>query len=231
MKIKDLCNDEKPREKMMDKGAGALSNAELLAILLRTGTGKMNAIEIARELLHFGEKNLNTLSSMSIERVATIPGIGPSKAVTIAAAFELGRRCAAECISDRSPRINTPKDVYKIMMPILRALDHEECWIIFLNKANEMIGKEMMSSGGMEATVIDNKIIIRRILEKKAVSAILIHNHPSGNATPSEADIRQTDLLSKAFKTCGLSLLDHVIVGSDNYYSFADEKLYGKEKF
>lgn len=231
MKIKELCTDERPREKMLAKGPESLSNTELLAILLRTGTGRMNVIDLARELLKSGDMLLTNLASMSPERMSMIEGIGPSKAITVAAAFELGRRCATEDCGKGSRRINGPKDVSRIMMPQMRTMDHEECWVLFLNKTNDMIGKERISYGGMESTVIDNKVIIRRIIEKKAMSVILIHNHPSGNAYPSKADITYTDQLGKALKTCGLSLLDHVIIGKDNYYSFADEQLYGKEKF
>lgn len=231
MKIKELCTDERPREKMLAKGPEALSNTELLAILLRTGTGRRNVIDLARELLKNGDMLLTNLASMSPERMSMTDGIGPSKAITVAAAFELGRRCAAEDSGKGSRRISGPKDVSRIMMPLMRTMDHEECWVLFLNKTNDMIGKERISYGGMEATVVDNKVIIRRIIEKKALSAILIHNHPSGNAYPSKADITYTEQLSKALKTCGLSLLDHIIIGKENYYSFADEQLYGKEKF
>jgi DNA repair protein RadC len=225
MKIKDLCADERPREKMLDKGAEALSNAELMAILLRTGTEKMNVIDVARQVLKSGEGKLNEIASMSVDVLCRINGIGPSKAVTLAAAFELGRRCASETATEIRTVITSPKTVFRIMSPILRGLDHEECWVLFLNRANTLISKEIMSKGGLESTVIDCKMIARRAMEKKASSVILVHNHPSGSALPGQADIKQTGSLKKALATCDICLMDHVIIADDSFYSFADEQL------
>lgn len=225
MKMKELCQDERPREKLIEKGAGALSNAELLAIMLRTGSGKSNAIDLAREMLVGAGGTLNSVSAMPLERLCGFNGIGPGKAATVIAAFELGRRAFTEqnAASDRT--VSNPKEVFRMMIPHMKALDHEECWAVFLNRANILIGKEMMSSGGLEVTVVDSKTIVRRAIEKKASGLILVHNHPSGNARPGSADIRQTDILRKALATCEISLIDHVIIASDCYYSFADEEL------
>lgn len=228
--MKDLCIDDRPREKLLDKGAEALSNAELLAILIRTGTEKMNAVEIARHMLLAAEGSLNEIASMSTERLCETEGIGTSKAVTIAAAFELGRRSTSEPIVKERTTVSSPRMVFRIMLPLLRGLDHEECWAIFLNRANYILGKEKMSSGGQDSTVIDVKRIIRRSLDKKASGVILIHNHPSGNALPGKADITQTGILRNALKTCDLQLVDHVIIAEDSWYSFADERLMS-EKF
>lgn len=225
MKIKDLCEDERPREKMLDKGADTLSNAELLAILLRTGTEKMNVIDVARELLKSGENKLNEIATMSVEVLCRINGIGPSKAVTLAAAFELGRRCAAEKAIDIRTAITSPKTVFRMMIPILRGLDHEECWILFLNRANYLISKEKLSSGGLDSTTLDCRHILKKALEKKASGIIIVHNHPSGSALPGSADIQSTRQLDRALKACDISLLDHVVIAQDNYYSFADEEL------
>lgn len=225
MKIKDLCEDERPREKMLDKGTDALSNAELMAILLRTGTEKMNVVDVAREVLKSGEGKLNEVAAMSVDVLCRINGIGPSKAVTLAAAFELGRRCATETATDTRTTIRSPKDVFRMMLPLLKGLDHEECWVLFLNRANILTGKEIMSKGGLESTIIDCKMIAKRAMEKKASSIILVHNHPSGSALPGEADIKQTGTLKRALATCDISLLDHVIIADDSYYSFADEQL------
>lgn len=225
MRIKDLCEDERPREKMMHKGADALSNAELLAILLRTGTGKMNVIDVARELIRSGGDKLNGVAAMSADVLCSIKGIGISKAVTVAAAFELGRRCASEQITDTSSAVSSPKTVFRMMLPILRGLDHEECWVLFLNRANYVIAKEKMSSGGLDSTVLDCHSIARKAIEKKACGLIVVHNHPSGSALPGNADINSTKQLQKVLKTCGISLLDHVIIAEDSYYSFADETL------
>lgn len=224
MRLKELCRDEMPREKMMDKGAEALSNAELLAILLRTGTGRMNVVEVARELLRCAGGKLSGIMSMSPETMCATEGIGMSKAVTLAAAFELGRRCAMEPVIERKVSITNPRDVYRMMIPLMRGLDHEQCWGLFLNRANYVIGKERFSSGGLDSTVMDVKAITRRALEKRATSLILAHNHPSGSAMPGTADINATMALKKALETCGIGLTDHVIIAEDSYYSFADEQ-------
>lgn len=220
-----MCRDEKPRERMLAKGAGALSDTELLAILLRTGRNGKNVIDMARELLLSGNGTLAGIADMSIERLKAISGIGPSKAVAIAAAFELGRRASLRAALDSSGALSSPQKVFNIMQPITRDLDHEECWALFLNKANRLIAKEMISSGGLDSTIIDNRMIIRKAIDKKAAAVILVHNHPSGSALPSRADIAQTQALNRALKTCDLSLLDHVIIARDSYYSFADERM------
>lgn len=225
MKIKELCLDERPREKLMGKGPHSLTNSELIAILLRTGTRQMNAIDIARTLLKDSEGRLSALSGLSIDRLCMTEGIGPGKAVTMAAAFEIARRYAMEKATVASDTISSPRDVFRIMYPMMKNLDHEECWCIFLNKANRMLSRERMSSGGAESTVIDNKAIIRKALEKHATAVIIIHNHPSGNATPSKADMTMTLNLRRALAACELDLTDHVIIGHDNWYSFADEEL------
>lgn len=230
MKLKDLCEDDRPREKLVAKGPSALSNAELLAIMLRTGTGKMNVVDVARELLKSAEGRLNAIAGMSMEKLCSIDGIGPGKAVTIAAAFELGRRSSSEQIIHDRNAVSSPKDVFRMMLPIMRGLDHEECWAVFLNRANYVLGKERMSAGGMDSTVIDTKAVIRRALERKACGVILVHNHPSGSAMPGQADIRQTAVLKKALQACEIQLLDHVVVAEDSWYSFADEQLVS-EKF
>ena len=225
MRMKELCNDERPREKLLEKGPEALSNAELIAIMLRTGTGKMNAIDLGRELLRSGGGTLNSVAAMPFERICALDGIGPGKAATVVAAFELGRRAFSEDALDGMRTISDPRTVYHLMIPHMKGLDHEECWVLFLNRANILIGKEMMSKGGLEATVMDCKMIARRALEKKASSVILVHNHPSGSAMPGSADIHQTAVLKKALATCDISLTDHVVISDKGYYSFADEQL------
>ncbi|MBE6215468.1 MAG: JAB domain-containing protein [Bacteroidales bacterium] len=225
MRLKDLCRDEMPREKMLSKGCGALSDTELLAILLRVGRSGTNVIDMARELLRSGDGTLGTLAGMSAERLCRINGIGPGKAVTVAAAFELGRRAAVEKAGNLSERMSSPRKVFGLMQPITRDLDHEECWIILLNKANRVISREMISSGSIDSTIIDNKTIIRKAIDKKASALILVHNHPSGSALPSKADIDRTESLNKALKTFDIALLDHVIIAKSEYYSFADEQI------
>lgn len=230
MKMKELCLDDRPREKMLDKGPSALSNAELLAIMIRTGTGKMNAVDVARTLLQKADERLNEVADMSVEKLCSVCGIGPSKAVSISAAFELGRRCALEMTVREKVAVSSPKTVFRMMLPLLKGLDHEECWVMFLNRANYVLGKERMSVGGLESTVMDVKAILRRALDRKAAGVILVHNHPSGSALPGQADIRQTGILKKALQTCEISLIDHVVIAEDNWYSFADERLV-TEKF
>ena len=230
MRMKDLCLDDRPREKMLEKGPGALSNAELLAIMIRTGTEKMSVVDVARTLLASAEGRLNAIADMPVERLCSVSGIGRSKAVTIAAAFELGRRCSMELAVPDKVAVSSPKVVFRMMLPFLRGLDHEECWVMFLNRANYVLGKERMSVGGLESTVVDVKAILRRALERKATGIILVHNHPSGSAMPGQADIRQTAILKNALQTCEIQLIDHVVVAEDSWYSFADEQLV-TEKF
>ena len=225
MKIKELCAEERPREKMLSKGADALTNAELLAILLRTGTGGRNVVDVARELLKSCDERLGEMASMSVERLCQVDGIGPGKAVAVMAAFELGRRLSMESGMECALRLDTPAKVYRIMLPIMRDLDHEECWVLFLNRTNGLIAKERMTTGGQDFTLFDKRVIMRRALERKASSLILVHNHPSGNPFPSVEDINQTKDLHRALSSCGLQLLDHVIVAGASYYSFSDEQV------
>lgn len=225
MKIKDLCAEERPREKMLVRGADALTNAELLAILLRTGTGGRNAVDVARELLKSADERLGEIATFSVERLRQVAGIGPGKAVSIVAAFELGRRLALEDGMQGRLRLDSPAKVYRIMLPLMRDLDHEECWALFLNKTNALIAKEKMTTGGQDFTLVDKRIIIRRALERKASSIILVHNHPSGNPMPSVEDINQTKDLHRALALSGLQLLDHLVVAGQSYYSFSDEQV------
>ena len=225
MKIKELYLDERPRERLLKNGADSLSNVELLAILLRAGTKKMNAVELARSLLNDSQGHIGGIAAMSIDRLLGLSGVGPAKAATLAAAFELGRRCAGENMTGSRKTISSPKAVYRLMIPHMKNLTHEECWVLFLNRANHLICKEKMSHGGLEATLIDTKSIICKALEKKASGLILVHNHPSGNPLPGTADITQTRLLKKGLETCDISLLDHVVVAENSYYSFADEDM------
>ena len=225
MKIKELFLDERPRERLLRSGADCLSNVELLAILIRTGTTRMNAVELARNLLEDSEGSVSGIASMSIDKLLQLEGVGPAKASAIAAAFELGRRCAMEGVSSRRKSISSPASVFRIMIPHMKTLDHEECWVLYLNRANHMIGKEMMSCGGLESTIMDCKSIARKALEKKASGLILVHNHPSGSPLPGEADIRQTQALKKALTICDISLVDHVVIADGSYYSFADEQM------
>jgi DNA repair protein RadC len=223
MKLKELTKQERPREKMIARGASALTDVELLAILLRTGTARSNVVDVARELLRSGDGMLREVASMSLEKLRQVEGIGPSKAVAVAAAFELGRRLALEAGMETATRLDSPAKVYRIMLPLMRDLDHEECWVLFLNKSNGLLAKERMTTGGQDFTLLDRRVVIRRVIERKATSIILVHNHPSGNPLPSVEDINQTRELHRALSSCGLQLLDHIIVAGGSYYSFSDE--------
>lgn len=223
MRIKEFGHDDRPREKLMEKGARALSNAELTAILIRTGSGRYNAVDTARMLLNSAGNSLVALSTMSREQMCRTCGIGPDKAVTVAAAFELGRRCSAEKSTLHRISVTGPEMIFDIMNPVMNGLRHEECWVIYLNRANYVIGKEMVSSGGLDATVIDVKIIVKKALEMLASGIILVHNHPSGNPRPGVNDVKYTEVLKKAAGTFDISLLDHIVMTDSAFYSFADE--------
>ncbi|MGM9739494.1 MAG: DNA repair protein RadC [Candidatus Cryptobacteroides sp.] len=223
MKLKEMNLEDRPRERLVAKGPEALGNAELTAILLRTGGGGLNVLETAQALLA-SAGSLSGLSAMSLEKMMETKGIGLDKAVTISAAFELGRRFAAEKAGSPA-QITSAGQIYEIMQPLMKGLDHEECWIFFLNRANRIIFKEKLTTGGQSSTVMDSGIVIRKALEKKALGLILCHNHPSGSPMPGTADAKQTESLKKAAETFGISLLDHVIIGDGCYYSFADEEI------
>ena len=225
MKLKELNIEERPRERLIAKGSSALGNAELLAILLRTGSGNKNVLEMSHELLA-AAGNLTELSAMSIDKMQAIGGIGKNKAATVTAAFELGRRFAAE--GSRSPcrAITNASQIFSIMFPVLKGIDHEECWILYLNRANHILYKEKVSTGGLSSTTIDTNSILRKAIEKKADGIILVHNHPSGNPQPGKADVVETERLKKAAETFSISMLDHVIISDSGYYSFADQMIY-----
>ncbi len=222
MKIKDWCTDERPREKMLGRGAGALGNAELLAILLRTGTQGTNVLEVAQTLLSSAGGSLTKASRMSVEQMCRIDGIGPSKAVGVAAALELGRRMCAEAPELNQNIIRGSEDVYRELIPVMRGLGHEECWVFFLARNNKIITKEMLSIGGQSETIVDIKSVVRRAIDTQACGVILAHNHPSGDPHPGNADVTVTTGLRKALETFDIHLLDHVIVADGLFYSFSD---------
>ncbi len=225
MRIKELFKDERPREKLLAKGARNLSNAELLAILLGSGTGGKNVVEVAQELLSEAEGRLVLLSAMPTERLERQKGIGQAKAIVIQAALELGKRSFEEHAILNKRSITSPELVFSLMLPILKNLDHEECWMLLLNRANYLIGKEMVSAGSLESTQLDIQKILRRSIEKQSSQIILVHNHPSGQPLPSEADIRQTERLKRALSTVGIKLTDHIVVAEDAFFSFSEERM------
>lgn len=225
MKLKELNIEERPRERLIAKGSSALGNAELLAILLRTGSGNKNVLEMSHELLA-AAGSLTELSAMSIDKMQAIGGIGKNKAATVTAAFELGRRFAAEGSSQHCRAITNASQIFSMMFPVLKGIDHEECWILYLNRANHVLYKEKVSIGGLSSTTIDTNSILRKAIEKKADGIIMVHNHPSGNPQPGRADVVETERLKKAAETFSISMLDHVIISDSGYYSFADQMIY-----
>lgn len=226
--IKNWIEEERPREKLMLNGACSLTSAELLAILIQSGTKEKSALDVSRELLSSSNGNLVTLSECSMKQMTAQEGIGPAKAVMLFAAFELGRRISSEIPAEK-PQIRNCADAAAIMLPLLGSLKHEECWVVYLNRANRFVGKERISYGGESATIMDSKIIVKKAVEKLASGIILYHNHPSGNPRPGKKDIEQTEALYRAASTLDICLIDHIIIGGKKYFSFSDENInFGK---
>lgn len=223
--IKQWREEERPREKMLSKGCEALTTAELIAILIRSGSVSRTAVDTAGDILSMADNRLSNLSRLSVERLCGISGIGEVKALSVMAAAELGRRIACET-PEAQPLITGPLSIAEIMIPLLNGLQHEECWVLYLNRANRLIGKEKMSLGGVSSTVMDIRTILRRAVDKVASGIILVHNHPSGNCMPGRTDIEQTAALRDAAALLDISLIDHVVVAGNSYYSFSDEKNY-----
>ncbi len=221
LSIKEWREDERPREKLMAKSATALDDSELIAIILGSGTRNATAVDLARELLAACNNSLRELSKLNIDNLTKRCGIGPAKAITIAALFEIAKRYSVT--ENKSIiQIQSSSTAAGIISPILKDLPHEECWVLYLNRANRLISKERISIGGVSATVIDVKIVIKSALEKLASSLILVHNHPSGNLQPGEHDKMQTKILKEAAALFDIALLDHLIIAGDEYFSFAD---------
>ena len=225
MKMKDLCVDERPREKMLRNGAKSLSNAELLAVLIGSGVDGKNVVELSQELLVSAGGRLTRLSTMTLDEIASLKGIGSVRAISIMAAMELGRRCFEEAaLADDHP-LTTPEAIVRVMLPQVKNLDHEEFWLVLLNRSAHYIGMERLTSGSDAQTVMDPKQVLRKIVEKQAAAVVIVHNHPSGSPSPSEADIRETKRLKQALKPLGVPLLDHVIIGIDSFFSFSEERM------
>ena len=219
--LKQLAEEDRPREKLLLKGRQSLTNAELIAILIGSGNTKETAVELAQRILVHYRNNLDLLGRLSVDDFVKFPGIGPAKAITIMAALELGRRRnLAE--AEQKVQIKSSRDIYDVMYPLISDLPNEEFWVLHLNKANRLIEKEKISVGGIAGTVVDLKIILKSALQKLASALILVHNHPSGNLAPSDADLSITKKLKEAAHILEIAVLDHVIIGDKNYFSFAD---------
>lgn len=215
--------EDRPREKMSLKGKNALSDAELIAILLGSGTREESAVEVAKKVLKLVDNNLNALGELSLKDLQRTRGIGEAKAIAIAAALELGLRRQAAVVMER-PQIRCSQDAYHILAPMLMDLAHEEFWVLALNRANKVIGKVHISSGGLSGTVVDTKKLFQRVLDFERVNAIVLcHNHPSGNLSPSQSDIELTKKIVAGGLLLDIKVLDHVIVAGASYLSFMDE--------
>jgi len=219
--IKQWNEDDRPREKMLQKGKSALSDAELIAILIGSGNRDESAVDLSKRILANAENNLNQLGKISLNQLMEFKGIGEAKAISIAAALELGRRRRAEVAVEKN-KITASKSVFELMQPLIGELPHEEFWIIYLNNSNKIIQKKQMSMGSMTGTLVDVRIVLKTALECNAVSLILIHNHPSGNLNPSEEDKKLTAKLKNAVQHLDIAVLDHIIVTESSYFSFAD---------
>jgi DNA repair protein RadC len=223
--IKNWAIDERPVEKLVSKGSDALTNAELLTILINTGTRNRSALDIAKDLLEKGNQSLLELSKLSLADFKKIKGIGEKKAVTIIAALELGKRRQLSQALER-PSISNSKSAYEILVTYFLDIVVEQFYVIYLSNNNAVLSVEKMSEGGMTATMVDARVIFKRALEiTGATKIVLAHNHPSGNLTPSQADKLLTQRMKEAGKFLEFELLDHVIVGHNQYFSFADEGL------
>jgi len=220
--IKYWAEDDKPREKLMLKGKSTLSDAELLAILIGSGSRNESAVELSKKILASVQNNLNSLGKMSIQQLTKFKGIGKAKAISIIAAGELGKRRKEEGVQELI-KITSSRIVYEIMQPIIGELPHEEFWVLYLNNANKIIYKAQLSKGGIIGTVVDVRLLLKTALEHNALSFVLTHNHPSGKLIASEADIQITQKLKLAAKQLDMSVIDHIIVTENGYFSFADE--------
>lgn len=222
LSIKQWAEDDRPREKLLLKGKQALSDAELIAILLATGTRKETAVQLAQRILAEYGNNLNELAKLSVNDLKKFNGIGEAKAITIVAALELGRR-RKDSDAREQTIVKTSMDVYKHISGRLSDLPHEEFWIMLLNRANRITKTELVSRGGVSGTVADVRLMLKSAVEHLASSIIIAHNHPSGNTRPSDEDIHLTKKIKEAGKLFDIALLDHIIVGENSYYSFTDE--------
>ena len=223
--ITNWSEDDKPREKLMLKGKGALSDAELIAILIGSGSRNESAVDLSKRILKSVDNNLNALGKLSISQLMNFKGIGEAKAISIIAALELGRRRRSEEAVELI-KITSSKMIFEIMQPIIGELPHEEFWIVYLNNSNKILSKSQLSKGGITGTLVDIRLVFKMALEMGATGLILCHNHPSGTLVPSDADKQITKKLRTAGDSLEIKVLDHLIVTEFNYFSFVDEGIF-----
>ncbi len=224
LSIKNWSDDDKPREKLLQKGKSVLSDAELIAILIGSGSRNESAVGLSKRILASVDNNLNNLGKLSIKQLIQFKGIGEAKAVTIAAALEIGRRRRGE-EAQKITNITSSASVFELLQPIMGELEHEEFWIVYLNNSNKVLHTAQLSKGGITGTLVDVRLVMRQALELGAVALVLAHNHPSGTLKPSAADKQITQKLKAAAMALDIKILDHLIITQKDYFSFADEKL------
>jgi len=224
MSIKFLAEDDRPREKFLLKGKNALSDAELLAIIMGSGNREDSAVDLARKILDSVGNNWHNLSLLQISDLTKFKGVGEAKAISIATALEIGRRRASQEVPEKI-QITNSADTYKVLQPHLGDLQTEEFWVVFLNQSNRVLGKSKLSSGGINQSVVDARILFKNALEHFATGIIIAHNHPSGNLKPSQEDLKITKQIGEGGKILNIQLIDHLIIAQNSYLSFADENL------
>ncbi|MEW7279909.1 DNA repair protein RadC [Aquimarina sp. 2201CG1-2-11] len=222
--IKEWNENDRPREKLIAKGKNALTDAELIALLIGSGNKEESAVALSKRVLASVDNNINELGKLSLKQLMKFKGIGEAKAITIIAALELGRRRKEEKVQV-IPKISCSSDAFHLLQPIMGDLDHEEFWVLFLNNRNKIIQKKQISIGGKTGTLVDVRIIFKAALEYGATKLVLGHNHPGGSLTPSESDIKITQKIKQAGLTLDIGLLDHLIITEKGYFSFADKMI------
>ena len=220
--IKQMAPDDRPREKLLEKGKDVLTNAEILAILIGSGSSDKSAVQLCQEILHSVDNDLNKLARLTVQDLMKFKGIGEAKAISIVAALELGRRRKPQDFNKNAP-IKSAHDVYQSVLHLFEDKEHEEFYAVMLSRANKIKSIELISKGGVSGTIADGKIIFKKALEQTASALILCHNHPSGNLSPSQSDIDLTKKMIAFGKFIDLQVLDHLIVTNQGYFSFADE--------
>ncbi len=224
LSIKNWSEEDQPREKLMAQGRQVLSDAELIAILIGSGNRQESAIELCKRILNESDNNLNQLAKLSVNDLIKFKGIGEAKAISIVAALEIGRRRKSEEVLDKV-QVTSSQAAYEYIRPVLEDLPHEEFWIILLSRANKIIGKQLIGRGGISETTADIKLIFKKAIESLSSAIILAHNHPSGNLKPSQSDLNLTKKIKNAGQLFDIKILDHIIVGDSNYYSFNDKEV------
>ncbi len=224
MSIKSLAEDDRPREKFLLKGKDSLSDSELLAIIMGSGNRNESAVELARRILDSAENNWNTLSKFSVKDLMKFKGVGEAKAISIATALEIGRRKSLHEIP-QNIKISDSKTAFQVLSPLLSDLQTEEFWALFLNQNNRIIYRTRLTQGGISESVVDVRILFKTALEHFATGIIVAHNHPSGNLTPSKADLDITRKIKESGTLLNITLFDHLIISQKGYYSFADENI------